>query len=95
VDFQDFIGLQIGFGTTSGAETSDGDLDGDGDVDFQDFLVLQLNFGADTPDAGVSPSADLASAAVPEPSSLALALVAITALVGRSLVEQWKRVTPG
>ena len=48
VDFDDFLGLQIGFGTTSGAARSDGDLDGDGDVDFDDFLILQINFGADS-----------------------------------------------
>ncbi len=47
VDFDDFLALQIGFGTSAGATRGDGDLDGDGDVDFDDFLLLQINFGAD------------------------------------------------
>ncbi len=50
VDFDDFLSLQVGYGTVAGALRSDGDLDNDFDVDFQDFLVLQVHFG-DTSDA--------------------------------------------
>ncbi len=46
VDIQDFLNLQVGYGTTSGARLTDGDLSADGDVDFEDFMVLQANYGA-------------------------------------------------
>jgi len=79
VDFQDFLALQIGFGTTSGADKSDGDLDGDGDVDFQDFLVLQVNFGNSTDALGVG--GGLGGSAVPEPGTLILLGVGFLGLV--------------
>ncbi len=78
VDFQDFLILQANFGLTSDALHGDGDLDNDGDVDFQDFLILQAEYGAtgDAPGSGVP----VAAAAVPEPSSRALALCSVLAL---------------
>jgi len=39
-----------GFGTTTGAERSDGDADLDGDVDGNDFLGWQRGFGKSSPD---------------------------------------------
>ncbi len=73
VDFQDFLLLQVGYGITSGADRSDGDIEpdgGDGDVDFQDFLVLQANYG-NTSDA-LAGGDGLGSSAVPEPGTLIL-----------------------
>jgi len=74
VDFQDFLLLQAGYGTTSGASWNDGDLDGDGDVDFQDFLLFQYDYWAD----GDTVSGDSVTqqAAVPEPAGFWLGLLA-------------------
>jgi len=65
VDGDDFIRWQIGFGDfpTGGAQKIDGDYDNDGDVDGDDFLGWQAEFGS---------GSGLASAAVPEPASIAL-----------------------
>ncbi len=76
VDFQDFMLLQVGYGITSDAAQSDGDLDMDGDVDFQDFLILQSHYATS---ADVIMGAGVA-AAVPEPSTLALALLGCVTL---------------
>ncbi len=77
VDFQDFLALQVGYGITSDAIRTDGDLDDDGDVDFQDFLVLQANYGNDQDSARDGPSDLDVAAAVPEPSTLVLAVVGL------------------
>ncbi len=82
VDFQDFLLLQVGYGITSGADRSDGDIEpdgGDGDVDFQDFLVLQANYG-NTSDA-LAGGDGLGSAAVPEPGTLILLAAGLLGLV--------------
>jgi hypothetical protein len=59
------------FGQASGANHAGGDADGDGDVDGRDFLVWQRQFG--------TPPSLTAGAVVPEPSAVALAVVAIAA----------------
>lgn len=64
-----------GFGMSSGASTINGDADGDGDVDGADLLIWQSNFGTVSP--GVS------AAAVPEPTSVVLAILGLTGLVAR------------
>ena len=59
VDFDDFLALQIGWGSGPPPRTQeDGDYDADGDVDFDDFLELQINW------TGAAP--------VPEPATLLL-----------------------
>ncbi len=69
VDAFDLGIWQTGFGTTEGALPTDGDADGDGDVDAFDLGIWQTSFGA-----------GVASAAVPEPASLAL--LGLGAVVG-------------
>ena len=66
VDGDDFLAWQTGFGTPAGAQNSDGDYDNDGDVDRDDLLGWQHEFGSGT---------GVATAAVPEPASIALVLV--------------------
>jgi len=78
VDFQDFLLLQVGYGTTSGADRSDGDLDDDQDVDFQDFLVLQANYGNTSDALGAGGDA---SSAVPEPGTVILLAFGLAGLV--------------
>ncbi len=91
IDFTDFLMLQVGYGITSGAHRCDGDLDDDGDVDFQDFLILQVHFGADQADHAFGSSSSLITA-VPEPSTLALAVGAvITIALGRRSRNRWVR----
>jgi hypothetical protein len=67
VDGADFVNWKGGFGTATGATHMQGDANGDGDVDGGDFLVWQSQFGA--------ASATGSAQGVPEPASLALALV--------------------
>ncbi len=62
VDFGDFLGLSVSFGTAE-VRYDLGNIDLINGVDFNDFLILSSNFGL-----VLGPSA----AAVPEPSSLAL-----------------------
>jgi probable HAF family extracellular repeat protein len=67
-----------GFGAASGADLADGDADGDGDVDGADFLVWQRQVG--------SPSVVSTSAAVPEPATwmlIVLAAAGICVIGGR------------
>ena len=66
VDGDDFLAWQAGFGIQNGATPADGDADGDGDVDGDDFLTWQAQFGS---------IAGTASAAVPEPTSIAILFV--------------------
>lgn len=63
VDGVDGTLWEAGFGTTSGAEQSDGDADHDGDVDGSDFLNWQQSFVGGTFAAGSAGSG--LSAAVP------------------------------
>lgn len=77
VAFADFITMAGNFGN-SPADYDDGDFDKDGLVGFQDFLLLAGNFGQ-----GGGFTADMDIAAVPEPSSVALLVVAIGFLVAR------------
>ncbi|MEO2045224.1 MAG: hypothetical protein ABGX16_01455 [Pirellulales bacterium] len=74
VDGRDFLAWQRGYGTLLGASHVDGDADGDTDVDREDLAFLQESFGS----PAVSP---LAFAAVPEPGTLILALLAILVLI--------------
>jgi hypothetical protein len=68
VDGGDFVTWQTNFPKSSGATLSQGDADSDGDVDGADFVVWQTNF-PHTP----------GPAAVPEPSTLLLALLSFSA----------------
>jgi hypothetical protein len=70
VDLADFAAIQNHF-QQSVTLRADGDLNGDGFVDFVDFRQWKDNF---TPPVGA------AGAAVPEPSSLAIAAAALCAL---------------
>ena len=70
VDGDDFLAWQGGFGTLTGAQKSDGDYDNDGDVDGNDFLGWQAEFGSGDGSA---------SAAVPEPASMALVIAVAAA----------------
>jgi hypothetical protein len=61
------------FGTNSGATNAMGDADGDGDVDGADVITWQRQLGS-------MQSAVVAGGAVPEPSTLVLALAVATGL---------------
>ncbi|MHB1034619.1 MAG: polysaccharide deacetylase family protein [Pirellulales bacterium] len=69
VDIFDVAVLQQSFGQ-SGKTWADGDFNNDGIVDIFDVVLLQRNYGAVAPPAA-------APAAVPEPSSFALAALAL------------------
>ncbi len=77
VDGQDLGDWEAGFGAVAGAVFADGDADGDEDVDGADFLVWQQNAGSSSQDP------PLGAAAVPEPSSIGLALGACLVLARR------------
>ncbi len=66
VDADDLATLEAAYGLSDA-----GDTDGDGDTDGTDFLFLQRDFDGPAPLSAV--------ASVPEPSSLAILLVAMTA----------------
>jgi hypothetical protein len=75
VDGNDFTVVQMNFGLTGlglGKGWMKGDADLDGDVDGNDFTVIQANFGG----GSTTPLAPPVGGAVPEPSTLALALLA-------------------
>ena len=76
VDDQDLPIWESGYGTESGALSSDGDADGDGTVDGNDFLLWQSNLGSTAQDP---PNPISASTAVPEPATVLLALVGLAA----------------
>jgi len=80
VDFADLAAWQIGFGMSGGADFYHGDADGDGIVDGSDFLTWQREFG--------SLSLSEAQAAVPEPASAILLLIASQLLMGRKGVSR-------
>ena len=69
VAFSDFLTLSANFGS-SGFYT-DGDFDKDGTIAFSDFLLLSSNFG----------QSSAVAAAVPEPSSVAMALLGVVGLL--------------
>ncbi|NOZ38662.1 MAG: PEP-CTERM sorting domain-containing protein [Planctomycetes bacterium] len=75
VDEDDLAIFDTGFGIASGAFVDDGDADMDGDVDGADFLLWQANFGATSALATVQ--------SIPEPSSLALAVLGLLAFLKR------------
>ncbi len=71
VDATDLAAWQAGFGTESEATRADGDANNDGAVDGADFLVWQQQLGS-LP----APPAALAGAAVPEPATAAMLMLA-------------------
>ena len=66
VNGEDLSAWQAGYGTTTGANRSQGDTDGDGDVDGRDFLSWQNQA---TPPAALG---NVEAVTVPEPATLAL-----------------------
>jgi hypothetical protein len=69
VDGADFVVWQTHFPLATGATYSQGDADADNDVDGADFIIWQTNFPY-----------PLGPAAVPEPATIALMLLAVPAL---------------
>jgi hypothetical protein len=95
VDAADYVVWRKHLGTDSGAMHSQGDANGDGVVDAGDFTLWRNNFGA--PGGGAAVGAHLprgaigangANTAVPEPTSLTLAGLAITALAAFSEITR-------
>ena len=74
VDGADFLTWQRGFGLTGQPNKSTGDANGDGDVNDLDLAIWETQYGTIPPLAGV--------AAVPEPASLALILLATCGVMG-------------
>jgi hypothetical protein len=74
VDRTDAAVMAANFGMKQGATSAHGDLDGDGAVGMTDLALFQANFRR-----SVATSPATSQAAVPEPSSIALCLVALTA----------------
>ena len=81
VEAADLTAWQNGYGMPTGANAGNGDGDADGDVDGNDLLVWQQNLGQ----TNGSPAAAANAAAVPEPSAVALMLVAMGGLLGRRI----------
>jgi hypothetical protein len=78
VDRRDLAMLAKGFGMRAGAMPADGDFNGDHRVSWADVAILQAHFGP-----GIHP-ATAGAMVVPEPSTLALAMVAgMAACLGR------------
>jgi hypothetical protein len=81
VDGADLPLWKTGFGLATGAMPSHGDANADGGVDGADFLMWQRNYGVQPPAVAVS-----AIAAVPEPGTVGMCVVALGAVVtGRRL----------
>ncbi len=76
VDDGDLEVWEAGYGMTSGALATDGDADDDGDVDGDDFLLWQVNVGENSM-TYVPPLS--ASTIVPEPGTILLAALGLTA----------------
>jgi hypothetical protein len=70
VQFPDFVILANNFGL-DGKKWSEGDFNANGDVQFPDFVILANNFGLSA----------AAAAAVPEPTALMSAVVALASLL--------------
>ena len=82
VDSADYTIWANGFGTAD-PELTDGDFNGDGSVDNADYTVLANHFGQSM--SMSAPQSD--AAAVPEPSSLALAAFGLLGI----LAYGWRR----
>ena len=79
VNDTDFFNWEANFSQTSGAQLADGDADNDNDVDGIDFLHWQQNHGA----TAQNPPASPATAAIPEPHTLVLAILGYCLLPSR------------
>ncbi|BBO36165.1 dockerin type I domain-containing protein [Lacipirellula parvula] len=94
VDGADFLAWQRGYGITTGAELNQGDANGDGGVDAAD-----LQWWRDAFSQATTPPAAISAAAVPEPTSLGLALMAFAAAAVRRRINRihgtlaWKHPT--
>ncbi|WP_428305512.1 dockerin type I domain-containing protein [Lacipirellula sp.] len=77
VDGKDFLALQRGLGTASGASITNGDANRDGAVNFLDLVIWKSQFGAIPPAVPVAQS-------IPESASLSLALVALATAISRT-----------
>ena len=73
VSGRDFLALQSNYGLTSGVTKAHGDADNNGTVDTIDLAIWTIQYGHSAGQSAVT--------AVPEPSSLALALLSIAGLV--------------
>jgi formylglycine-generating enzyme len=78
VDIFDVAIIQRHYGTTSGAEWTDGNFDGNGTVDIFDVALTQVNYGY-----GVASS----PAPVPEPSTLVLGVLGVPGI----MIGWWRR----
>lgn len=82
IDRSDVAQLSQHFGMTTGATWDEGDVDGNGRVDMFDLTAVQSRMTAGGP-VVIGPPVDIvahaAAAAVPEPSSVALALLGLAA----------------
>ncbi|BBO34357.1 dockerin type I domain-containing protein [Lacipirellula parvula] len=76
VDGKDFLALQRGMGTTSGASITSGDANRDGAVNILDMIIWKSQFAA------IPPAVPVAQP-IPEPAALTLALVALATLILR------------
>ncbi|BBO32553.1 beta strand repeat-containing protein [Lacipirellula parvula] len=73
VDAADLAHWKTGFGKKGNAEPFDGDANGDFNVDGADYLIWQRQFGSGVPATPVA-------GAVPEPSAVAIAIIALMAV---------------
>jgi hypothetical protein len=76
IDAADYVVWRKNSGLMSGATQSQGDANGDGSVNTADYDLWRASFGNMVPVGGGL------AAAVPEPTSIAMALVGIVALLG-------------
>jgi hypothetical protein len=87
VSGSDFLIWQQNVGTLLGATHAQGDADGDGDVDGDDLVAVNNGVMPSVP----PPAALNAVAAIPEPSTLAMAAAAMLAAAG----WKWRRLRRG
>jgi hypothetical protein len=86
VDGSDFLRWQRGLGTSTGATKGQGDADGDGDVDAGDLAAWEGEFGGGgfsgpgVLQTGFIRYVTVSTAAVPEPSTVILVGLGLTAL---------------